>query len=372
MKICPVIIAGGVGTRFWPESRMQRPKQLLRVVDKERSLLELTLERVKDFAELEDTLIITSAYHAKELAEQAIGVPQENIIAEPIGRNTAPCIALAAHILRARFGDDAIMVVLPADHLIRNKQEFTRLIHVGAKLAHSTSALITLGIHPTRPETGYGYLQLDDEHVPSKAELPHLSEFEIRDVFRVKQFAEKPDKATAKLFVESGDFLWNSGMFIWRVDAIWNELVEFTDEIAEHIGELPQPDAKNFAMRLEDAYSKIRGISIDYGVMEKATNVFVLRAGALGWSDVGSWDEVWRLAEKDEHNNVSSGENVVLRNTKNSFVLSRSNELIVLSGMNDAIVVHSGDAILITPRENAQNVKDITDYLKRHNQNDYL
>jgi len=372
MKICPVIIAGGVGTRFWPESRMKRPKQLLRVVDNEKSLLELTLERITDFAKLEDTLIITSAYHAEELAQQAVGVPKENIIAEPIGRNTAPCIALAAHILRARYGDDAIMVVLPADHLIRNRQEFARLVHLGAKLAHSTSSLITLGIHPTRPETGYGYLQLDDESVPSKADLPQLTEFEIRDAFRVKRFAEKPDKTTAKLFVESGDFLWNSGMFIWRVDAIWSEIKQYTDEIAEHIGQLPQPDAKNFKMRLEDAYSKIRGISIDYGVMEKAKQVFVLRAGALGWSDVGSWDEVWRLAEKDENNNVSSGDNVLLRNTKNSFVLSHTGELIVLSGMNDTIVVHSGDAILITTRENAQNVKDIADYLKRHNQNEYL
>jgi mannose-1-phosphate guanylyltransferase len=372
MKICPVIIAGGVGTRFWPESRMKRPKQLLKVVDKERSLLELTLDRITDFASLEDTFIITSSYHIDELTEQSVGVPKGNIIAEPIGRNTAPCIALAAHILRARYGDDVIMVVLPADHLIRNRSEFARLIGVGAKLAHSTGSLVTLGIHPTRAETGYGYLQVDDERIPSHTDLPMLSEFEVRDVFRVKRFAEKPDKTTARLFVESGDFLWNSGMFIWRVDTIWKNLEQYTDEITEHVSQLPQPDAKNFKMRLEDAYSKIRSISIDYGVMEKATNVFVLRAGALGWSDVGSWDEVWRLAEKDEQNNVITGDNVLLRNSKNSFVLSRGKELIVLSGMSDTIVVDSGDAILITTRENAQNVKDIADYLKRHNQNDYL
>jgi mannose-1-phosphate guanylyltransferase len=372
MNICPVIIAGGVGTRFWPESRQARPKQLLNVVDPERSLLELTLDRIKQFADLHNTFIITSEHHLEPLRKQAAGIPADNIIAEPIGRNTAPCIALAAHVIRHRYGGDAVMVVLPADHLIRNTAEFTRLINLGVKTAYETSSLITLGIHPTRPETGYGYLQLDDEHVPSQKELPFLTELEVRDVFRVKRFAEKPDKQTAKLFVESGDFLWNSGMFIWRVDAIWNELETYAEEITYEIKSLPQPGEKNFSMRLADAYSKFRGNSIDYAVMEHAKNVYVLRAGALGWSDVGSWDEVWRLGDKDENNNVIRGNAVIARNAKNSIILSRGKELIVLSGINDAVVIHSGDAILITDRDHAQNVKDVADYLKRTNRDEFL
>ncbi len=366
-------MAGGVGTRFWPESREARPKQLLDIVSKGNSLLELTLRRVSNFADVRDTLIITNRHHFNALRKQAVGIPEENIIAEPLGRNTAPCIALASKILRERIGEDAVMVVLPADHLIKNDEEFSRIIDRGARLAKATEGLVTIGIHPTRPETGYGYLQLDEERLPSQKELPEFTEFELRDIFRVKRFAEKPDKETAKRFVESGDFLWNSGMFIWTVRAIEKGLREHTMDILEHLKDLPAPGAEDFEAKLADAYSKIRGVSIDYAVMEQAMNVYVLRAGALGWSDVGSWDEVWRLAEKDLQNNViDAGKNIVVRNAKGCLVLSKSDELVVLSGVSDLIVIHSGDAILITNRENAQSVKDVVDYLKRNNRSEYL
>ena len=373
IKICPVIMAGGIGTRFWPESREARPKQLLEVVTKGSTLLEETLKRVSKFSVAEDTLIITNRSHLEILRKHSDHIPEKNIIAEPIGRNTAPCIALAANILRERYGDEAIMIVLPADHLIKNEEEFTRIINRGVRLALATDGLITLGIHPTRPETGYGYLQLDEERLPSHNELPNFTEFELRDIFRVKRFAEKPDKQTAKLFLESGDFLWNSGMFIWSVRSILAALKEHTEDILEHLKGLPQPGSADFDGKLADAYSKIRGVSIDYGVMEQAKNVFVLRAGALGWSDVGSWDEVWRLAEKDMNNNViESGKNIAARNSKGCLVLAKSGKLIVLSGVNDLIVIDSGDAILITNRENAQSVKEVVDYLKRNNRTEYL
>ncbi|MDP4230779.1 MAG: mannose-1-phosphate guanylyltransferase [Bacteroidota bacterium] len=373
LKICPVIMAGGVGTRFWPESREARPKQLLDVMGTGSTLLEGTLSRVAKFAEAEDTLIITNRSHIQLLRTHADHIPLRNIIAEPIGRNTAPCIALAANILHQRYGDEAVMVVLPADHLIRNEEEFTRIIDRGVRLAQATGGLVTLGIHPTRAETGYGYLQLDEEHLPSQRELPEFSEFELRDIFRVKRFAEKPDKETARRFLESGDFLWNSGMFIWSVKSILSAMHKHTEDILEHLGNLPQPESPDFDAKLSDAYSKIRGVSIDYGVMERAKNVFALRAGALGWSDVGSWDEVWRLAEKDLQNNViETGKNIIARNSKGCLVLSKSDELIVVNGLTDLVVVHSGDAILITNRENAQSVKDVVDYLKRNNRAEYL
>jgi mannose-1-phosphate guanylyltransferase len=373
MKICAVIMAGGVGTRFWPYSREARPKQLLDVLHNGKSLLQSTLERTKTFADPADTLIITSRTHIEPLKAQAAGIPSENIIAEPFGKNTAPCIALAAKLLRERHGDDTVMFVLPADHLIKNEKEFSRLMDVGVRLAAETKGLVTLGIHPTRPETGYGYIQLDDSDLPTKHDLPSISEFELRDVFRVHRFAEKPDVDTALRFIESGDFLWNSGMFLWRVDAIDAALRLYTDGIMEHIDTLPSVADPAFQTRLVDVYSKVRGVSIDYSVMERAKNVYVLRASTLGWSDLGSWDEVWRLSERDMQNNVvGSDGNVIVRNSKGCLALSQSPKLIVLNGVSDLVVIDAGDAILIAHREKAQTVKDVVDYLKRNGRVEYL
>ncbi len=366
-------MAGGVGTRFWPYSREARPKQLLDVLHKGKSLLQQTIDRTSRFSSAEETFVITGKAHLEALKEQVPEIPAANIIAEPFGRNTAPCIALASKIIKERFGSEAVMVVLPADHVIKNEQEFYKLITLGARLAHNTKGLVTLGIHPTRPETGYGYIQLDDERLPSNSELPDFTEFELREVFRVRRFAEKPDQDTAQRFVESGDFLWNSGMFVWRIDAIEEALRLYDSGIMSLIDPLPSDSSPDFTLKLKDAYSKIRGVSIDYAVMERASNVFVLRASALGWSDLGSWDEVWRLSEKDLNNNVIDPEaNVVVRASKGSLVLSKSDRLIVLNGVSDLVVVHSGDAILITHRDKAQSVKDIVDYLKRNVRNEYL
>ena len=367
-----MIMAGGVGARFWPESRERRPKQLLEVITPGKTLLQATLERTLQFATIEDTIVVTNDVQRPELEAQLPNLPHENIISEPFGRNTAPCIALGARLLRSRIGDDGIMVVLPADHIIRNEQEFARLIKLGARLAHETSGLVTVGINPTRPETGFGYIQLNDEHLPSQKELPNFSEFELRDVFRVKRFAEKPDVDTARRFVESGDFLWNSGMFIWRIDAIEQALSEFTPEIVEQLRSLPEPETPEFIGKLREAYSTIRGVSIDYGVMERAPNVYVLRAGALGWSDVGSWDEVYRLNEKDLENNVLIGSHIIARNSRGLLAISRTDQLIALYGVNDMIVVDTGDAILITRRDQAQGVREIVDYLKRHQMVEFL
>lgn len=264
------------------------------------------------------------------------------------------------------------MIVLPADHIIRNESEFARLMKIAARLAYDTRSLITVGIHPTRAETGFGYIQLDDEHLPSQKDLPHFSEFELRDIFCVKRFAEKPDVDTARRFVESGDFLWNSGMFVWRVDAIEAALREYTPEIMQEIDTLPAHTAPEFPQKLREVYSTVRGVSIDYGVMEQAANVYVLRAGALGWSDVGSWDEVYRLSEKDLENNVLIGSNVIARNSRGCLVISRNDQLILTYGMSDAIVVNTGDAILITRRDQAQGIRDVVDYLKRRQMTEFL
>jgi mannose-1-phosphate guanylyltransferase len=365
-------MAGGVGSRFWPESRERRPKQLLDVITPGTSLVQATLQRTKEFAAIEDTIVVTNDVQIDVLREQLPDLPHDNAISEPFGKNTATCIALGAKLLKERFGSDTIMVVLPADHIIRNEHEFTRLIKLGARLAHETEALVTVGIHPTRPETGFGYIQLDDEKLPSQKDMPQFSDFELRDVFCVKRFAEKPDIDTARRFVESGDFLWNSGMFIWRVDAIEKALRQYTPEIMEQIDTVPKQSSPDFATKLREAYSTIRGVSIDYGVMEQAPHVYVLRAGALGWSDVGSWDEVYRLAEKDLENNVLMGHHVIARNSKGSLVISKTDQLVAIYGVNDIVVVNTGDALLVTKRDQAQGVRDVVDYLKRQQMGEFL
>src|ERR1044071_2825713 len=203
MRISVVIMAGGTGTRFWPESRERKPKQLLDVLSPGTSLVQATLSRVQQFSDLGDTIIVTGEAQRAELERQLPHFPKANIVSEPFGRNTATCIALGVRLLKPKVGDDGVMIVLPADHIIRNENEFTRLMKLGARLAHKTSGLVTVGIHPTRPETGFGYIQLDDEHLPSQKDMPDFSEFELRDVFSVKRFEEKPDVDTARRFVES-------------------------------------------------------------------------------------------------------------------------------------------------------------------------
>ena len=371
-------MAGGVGSRFWPESRSKKPKQLLDVITPGISLIQATVARTMLFADLADTLIVTNEAQREELERQLPDLPKENIIAEPMGRNTAPCIALGARMIRERSDEESVMIVLPADHVIRNDHEFARLMRLAARLAHDTHGLITVGIHPTRAETGFGYIQLDDERLPSQKELPSFSEFELRDIFNVKRFAEKHDVDTARRFVESGDFLWNSGMFVWRIDAIEQALRQYTPEIMEQMDLLPHHSSSEFDAKLREVYSTVRGVSIDYGVMEPASaigqkaKVFVLRAGALGWSDVGSWDEVYRLNEKDLENNVLIGSHVVARNSRGCLIISRNDQLVLTYGMTDAIVVNTGDAILITRRDQAQNIRDVVDYLKRRQMTEFL
>ncbi len=387
-------MAGGIGSRFWPESRAKKPKQLLDVITPGISLIQATLQRTLLFAEIGDTLIVTNEAQRAEIERQLPELPKSNIISEPMGRNTAPCIALGARIIRERSNQDpltgseeSVMIVLPADHVIRNEHEFARLMKLAARLAHETRGLITIGIHPSRAETGYGYIQLDDEHLPSQKELPQFSEFELRDIFNVKRFAEKPDVDTARRFVESGDFLWNSGMFVWRVDAIEQALQQYTPEIMQQMENLPHHTAPDFDARLREVYGTVRGVSIDYGVMEPASagrkeqgsaavmppsDVYVLRAGALGWSDVGSWDEVYRLSEKDLENNVLIGSNVIARNSRGCLVISRNDQLVLTYGMTDAIVINTGDAILISRRDQSQGIRDVVDYLKRRQMTEFL
>jgi len=360
-NVYAVIMAGGVGTRFWPRSREKTPKQLLEIVSKG-TMIQNTVKRISDIIEPKNILIVTNKIQKPTVAKQLPQIPVENIIVEPIGRNTAPCIGLAGLFVR-RMDPEGVMVVLPSDHIMQDEEEFRRILNLAIWVAYESSKLITVGIHPTRPETGYGYIQVIDEDDSTN---PYFS----RGVFKVKTFAEKPNLATAQQFLKSGDFLWNSGMFIWRVDAIMREIERQLPELYRELVKIEEVlDDKNYDQVLETAYRMIRNISIDYGVMEKTKEVYVIR-GNFGWSDVGSWDEVFRISGRDDEGNSVHGK-AFLQGTKNTLVYS-GDTFVATIGVDDLIVIATGNGVLVCKQGKSQEVKEIVDYLRRKHMPDFL
>ncbi len=349
-----VIMAGGVGSRFWPRSRTHLPKQFLPILS-EATLIQNTAARLQGLVEPQHLWAVTNERHRTAILDQLPIIDPARVLIEPMGRNTAPAIGLAArHLLAA--DPDAVMLVLPSDHLITDVRSFHRVCRVAIDVAVETGGLVTLGLAPDRPETGYGYIQLD-EHAPHAR---HRDE-----AFRVRTFAEKPDRVTAERFIHSGDFLWNSGMFIWRADAILREIARqlpaldrALDDIAPHIG----TDGYDAALRA--AYAVTPEVSIDYGVMERADQVWVVRC-ELGWSDVGSWDEVANRSEmSDGHGNHIHGD-VILHDVTNSHI--QTERVVAAIGIDNLIVIDTPDALLICRRGHSQQVKEVVQALKtRH------
>ncbi|MDD5087357.1 MAG: mannose-1-phosphate guanylyltransferase [bacterium] len=352
-----VIMAGGIGARFWPISRRRKPKQLLDLLG-EGSLMEQTMERIAPLVPPERRWIVTSRPQVEMIRSVTADLRENRFIVEPMGRNTAPAIGLSAvHLLHS--DPDAVMIVLPADHRIQDLAAFRECLRKAVEMTEQSERLATIGITPTRPETGYGYIQTDRT---AKELAP--------GVWRVKTFAEKPNAATAKLFLESGEFLWNSGIFVWRADVIMRQLAEFQpkwyggfQEIAQALG---TPDEDEVTRRV---FSVLKGISIDYAVMEYAPQVVVVQ-GTFDWSDVGSWDEIWRLLPRDADGNATRG-TARLVQSKNNMVLAKE-QMIALVGVEDLIVVDAGDAILICPRNQSQRVRAIVDELEKRNEEPYL
>lgn len=356
-----VIMAGGVGARFWPRSRERTPKQLLEIIHKE-SMIRRTVRRLEGLVEPKRIYIVTNRIQKTLVQKQIPEVEPENLIIEPLGRNTAACIGLSALFIK-RVDPSGVMVVLPADHTIDDNEEFRRVVRLATEVAAESGSLITIGIHPTHPETGYGYIQMINEDDGTN---PYFS----RGVYKVKTFAEKPNVPTAQRFIESGDFLWNSGMFVWRVDAILQEIQRLLPDLHRELSNIePTMETDRYQTTLDLAYGLIRGISIDYGVMEKTDRAYVIR-GKFGWSDVGSWDELYRLSAKDTQGNHSVGK-VIIKDTKNSLVHSVS-RLVATVGVEDLIVIVTDDAVLVCKRGKSQDVKEIVDYLKRKQMNEYL
>jgi mannose-1-phosphate guanylyltransferase len=358
--IYAVIMAGGVGSRFWPRSRERSPKQVLEIVGSG-TMIQNTVKRIEPLVPIERVCIVTNRLQKELIAKQLPKLPEENILVEPVGRNTAPCVGLAAQWVRHK-DPNGVMIVLPADHLIRDDKEFIRILGSAVRVAEENEALVTIGIKPTHPETGFGYIQFDD----SDDRNVYASE----GIYRVKTFAEKPNYETAEKFLKSGDFVWNSGIFIWRASVILDEIERQLPELDVQLKKIaPAVGTPGYYHAVEVAYGVLRGVSIDYGVMEKAKNVYVAK-GDFGWSDVGSWDEVTRLTPVDGDGNATRG-TVIIRDAASNYV-DAGNKMVAIVGAEDLIVVSTDDAILICKKGHSQDVKEIVDYLRRKQMNEFL
>jgi mannose-1-phosphate guanylyltransferase len=318
-------------------------------------MIQNTISRLQPMIPYENIFVVTNKAQVEGLREQAPQIPPGNIIAEPFGRNTAPCIALAAAQLRDH-DSEGVMVVLPADHFIQNVGEFQQKLRLACEASYEMRCLVTMGITPTRPETGFGYIQQSERR-------DQENRFHDQGLRPVLTFAEKPDLPTAERFLASGDFLWNSGMFVWRVDTIEEAFRRYLPELYEQIESIHVAEGSDdYQDRLESIYSQIHPISIDYGVMEKADNVYVTQC-EFGWSDVGSWDETYRLSRKDDNGNSIIGD-VVTIDTHRTFIRT-AGKMVATVGVEDLIIVDTPDALLICKRGQSQRVQAVVDYLRR-------
>ena len=360
-NVFAVIMAGGIGARFWPRSREKTPKQLLEIVGPG-TMIQNTVKRLEGIVDGKQVFVVTNKAQKATVIKQLTAVPPQNVLIEPISRNTAPCIGLAALFIQ-RIDTRGVIIALPSDHVVEDVEDYRRVLGLAIDVAYDSGCPVTIGIQPKWPETGYGYIQFVDED-------DGKNKYFSRGVYRAKTFAEKPNLETAEKFLASGDFLWNSGMFVWRVDVILQEIKMHLPDLYDGLMKLDGVlGAEKFLSTLELVYGVIRGISIDYGVMEKAQNVLVIK-GEFGWTDVGSWDEVYRISKKDERGNYVTGK-AILKDTSNSLVYS-NDRLVTMIGVDDMIVISTADAVLVCRKGKSQEVKDIVDHLKRRQMNDYL
>jgi mannose-1-phosphate guanylyltransferase len=349
VALYPIIMAGGSGTRFWPLSRKSRPKQFLSLTG-EKSLLRLTADRVRPLAGADRTFVVCGRAHAAAVRKIFPELPAANVLVEPVARNTAPAIGLAAAVV-AKRDPEGVLVVLPSDHHVGDLKGFRRALAVAARAA-SEGELVTIGIKPDHPETGFGYVQ--QGKVLTEGALP---------VREVKRFVEKPNLETAKGYIGSGDYLWNGGIFLFRADRILEELQRHLPETSEPLAAIGRAvGSKGFARALALHFPKMPAISLDYGVMEKASRLAVVPA-AFGWSDLGSFTALPGVRELDPYGNVVEGQALLL-DVADSVVLAGERPLAVV-GVKGLVVVDAGDAVLVCPKERAQEVRRVVEELSR-------
>lgn len=352
------IMAGGIGSRFWPMSRSNYPKQFLDILNTGQTLIQQTFTRYNKLVPAENIFIITTREYVQNVKQQLPELPPENILAEPSRKNTAPCIAYIAFKLYQK-DPQALMIAAPADNLITDTSHFIKTATKAFHFVDSINALVTIGIKPTYPNTGYGYIQHDTPEVAP-------------GVHKVKTFTEKPNLELAKTFLASGDFLWNAGIFTWKVKNVLTAFEKFLPEMYEvFAAEKDKFNTPQEEEAIENIYPQCTNISIDFGIMESADNVYVIPA-TFAWSDLGTWNSAWENMEKDKNKNAIAGDHVMVIDAKNTVVHVPDNKLVVLQGLDDYIVVDTKDVLLICKKEKEQDIKEYVAEVKRHKGDKYL
>ncbi|UUZ83046.1 mannose-1-phosphate guanylyltransferase [Paenibacillus sp. P26] len=358
MTITAVIMAGGKGERFWPKSRTHLPKQFLNISGN-KSMIQQTIARLEKLIDIKQIFIVTNELYAELIRAQIPHLPHDNIIIEPIGRNTAPCVGLASVIIEEKF-PDSTMVVLPSDHIIENEEGFIQILKTAVEVAQEDSHLVTLGIQPTYPETGYGYIESTN----------HINVVNGLDVHKVNKFVEKPDSETANKYLSAGNFFWNSGIFIWKTATIRKyikELMPDMNDVLESMKAGFKTDKRSEVIKSE--FHKMPDQSIDYGIMEKVDSIYVIPC-IFGWDDVGSWTALDRINDRDENGNVIKG-NILNIDTKRCIIESNG-KLIATLGIEDLIIVDTEDVTLICTKDKAQEVKLLLKELRTQKLEQYL
>ena len=361
MQKVALILAGGYGSRLWPLSTESNPKQFSHFYG-EGSMLFNTYQRILNFFDKQNIFIISQSIFYDKIKEQLPDLSNENIILEPYLRSTSAAITYANLYLQSSYNDNFILNVFPSDHLISNLTDFSNSLEIAQEAAESLNAILTLGIVPTYPETQYGYINIDDSK-----DIPNFFEKNVR---YVKNFAEKPDKGTAERFIKSGDFVWNSGIFVFPSDVLWRELQINLPEFNKLFSDLKAAiNTPSFARKLDYTYRSLPAISFDNGILEKSKNVYCVLSN-FEWSDLESWDEVYRQAKKDTHNNFVNGEVIALQ-TEGSYIIAKD-RLVATIGLKDLIIVETEKATLICKRGDSEKVKKIIEYLRSKGIKDYL
>ncbi|MDG1518208.1 MAG: mannose-1-phosphate guanylyltransferase [Flavobacteriales bacterium] len=345
-----IIMAGGVGSRFWPFSTQENPKQFLDILGIGKSLIQLTFERLSKVCPKDQIFVVTNDDYADLIDKQLPEIPKDNILFEPVRRNTAPCVAYGCYKIHDK-NPNAKILVAPSDHLIIKEEDYLNAIRAAFSSCAHEDILITLGIKPTRPDTGYGYIQATEISLESN-----------KDLLKVKTFTEKPNKELAEVFFESGDFSWNSGMFIWSSKSIVNSfkqnMFEIHDLFKDGFGIYCTDKEHDF---IQEIYAQCVNISVDYAILEKADNVYVLPCD-IGWTDLGTWGALYNQVEKDSKDNAIVGKSVKLYNSVKNIISNPTDKLIVIDGLEDYIVVNTSDALLICKKDNEQKIKQfVTD-----------
>lgn len=348
--LCALIMAGGKGTRFWPLSTEEKPKQFLKLLGKD-TMIQMTVKRLDGLIPLDRIFIVTGESYVHYIKEQLPNLPERNIIIEPEGRNTAPCIALSAFYIDKIY-KDATLAVLPADHLIINEEKFRETVNSGYEfIEKNEDSIVTIGIKPDRPETGYGYIELKEKKKLNSKDI---------NIRKVNKFVEKPDEEKAKKYLECGNYLWNAGMFIWKTSTILKYTKDLLSDTYNVLEEIAATNDKDYDLVLKEKYPLAESISVDFGIMEKAENIYVIPSD-FGWDDIGSWSAVERYREKDENDNICVG-NITNIDSNNNIVCG-DGKPIILYGMNNSCVIESNDVVLVVNKDEIDNIKEIRKYI---------